>query len=347
VAAASLDGLRAALQQAAGREPLPVTSAAPLPAGESLPGGTRALGLQAECPFHAFAELRLGARTLQEPELGLGARDRGMLLHAALQATWEALGDSRRLAQCQGLAREQLVAEAVAIALERFRAAALVPRLPVLLLIEARRLQQLVLQLLEAEAGRSPFVVAGLEQTINTELGGVPIEVRLDRYDELLDERGERTGQVVVIDYKSSVPVAFEPLAERPTQAQLLAYGQLVPGELAGIAFAHLRDGRVQWRGAVAAPTTLPGVANKAVAGDQWPAWRAHWAQVVPRLARQLADGVAWVDPLATACRNCHLAALCRVGSARRASGCEEPEAEDEAVPAGRHAAPAAGSGDD
>jgi probable DNA repair protein len=346
---ANLDGLRAALQRAARREVLPATPAAPLAVGESLPGGTRALGLQAQCPFHAFAELRLGARALQEPEPGLTARDRGVLLHASLQATWKVLGGSQQLQECRGAARERLVAGAVAEAVGQFRTAALVPVAPALVGIESRRLQQLVLQLLTADEQRAPFVVAGLEQLINTELGGVPIEVRLDRLDELIDPHGGRTGLMVVVDYKSSAPAAFDPLAARPAHAQLLAYGQLAPGELAGIAFVHLREGRVQWRGAVAASQTLPGLGSKSVAGDQWPAWRAHWAEVVPGLARQLAEGIAWVDPLESACRNCHLAALCRVGSSRHAAGCEEAAADDDTAAAGRERGPEGrdGNGDD
>jgi ATP-dependent helicase/nuclease subunit B len=332
--AAGPDGLRTALQAASRREPLPVSQATPLAPGESLPGGTRALGLQAQCPFHAFAELRLGARALPEPAQGLSARDRGVMLHAALQRTWESLGDSRQLADCRGAAREQLVATAVADAVQRFGNAALVPVPQALLAIEARRLHQLVLQMLAADELRAPFAIGGLEQMLNTELGGVPIEVRIDRHDALLDARGQPTGQVVVIDYKSGTPSAFDPLAARPAQAQLLAYAQCVPGELAGIAYVHLREGRLQWRGAVAESTTLPGLGRKAVAGEQWPAWRAHWAQVVPRLAQQLAHGVAWVDPLESACRQCHLAALCRVGSARHAAGCEAPLA-DEDIPGG------------
>jgi hypothetical protein len=43
---------------------------------------------QAACPFRAFVELRLGAEDLEVPVPGLDARQRGTLIHAALEVFW-------------------------------------------------------------------------------------------------------------------------------------------------------------------------------------------------------------------------------------------------------------------
>jgi ATP-dependent helicase/nuclease subunit B len=51
-------------------------------------GGVRPLELQAECGFHAYAEVRMAARRLESPAPGLDPRDRGMLLHKALELVW-------------------------------------------------------------------------------------------------------------------------------------------------------------------------------------------------------------------------------------------------------------------
>lgn len=330
---AAADALQLALQAGAQREPLPPLAALPLADQEGLPGGTRALGLQAECPFHAFAELRLGARALREPEQGLPARERGLLLHSALQAVWSQLAGSAGLRQCQGEARAALVAGAVAAAIAGLQSGLVMPPSPALLAVEARRLQALILQLLAAEQQRSDFVVTSLEGMVSARLGEVPIDVRLDRLDELLDAHGARTGRTVVIDYKSGGAAAFDALAERPGQAQLLAYAVLAPGELAAIALVHMRRAKLEWRGATELHATLPGLPRKqGVAGPQWHAWRAHWARVVPALARQMAEGVARVDPLQQACRNCHLPALCRVGASAHLRGGEEPASADDPV---------------
>jgi probable DNA repair protein len=348
---ASVDTLCGALRAASSREALPAGAATPLAEGAGLPGGTRALGLQAQCPFHAFAELRLAAQPLPEPAHGLPARERGVLLHAALQGVWQQLAGSAQLLACQGEARVRLVRAALEAAVSGLRTRLVSPPPLAVLAIETRRQQALILQLLAAEEQRAPFVVAGLEQKFATHIGGVPIDVRMDRVDKLLDEHGAGSGHTVVLDYKSGAPSAFDPLAERPTQAQLLAYGLLAPGELAAIAMVHLREARVQWRGATASPGILPGLARKSQAGAQWRDWRAHWARVVPALAQQLAAGMAAVDPLPGACRTCHLTALCRVGSARHERGRddagtgEEPlahEQRDAGAEAGN-----AGSGDE
>jgi hypothetical protein len=73
----------------------------PVAVGEGGRGGARLLELQAACPFRAQAEQRLGARALEETELGLDAAARGDLVHAVLAKLWEELRDRERLARCR------------------------------------------------------------------------------------------------------------------------------------------------------------------------------------------------------------------------------------------------------
>src|SRR5690606_24901811 len=60
----------------------------PLAAREAGRGGARLLELQSACPFRAHLEQRLGARALEESELGLDAAARGELVHAVLARLW-------------------------------------------------------------------------------------------------------------------------------------------------------------------------------------------------------------------------------------------------------------------
>jgi exodeoxyribonuclease-5 len=62
-------------------------------------GGARVLELQSQCPFRAFAELRLRAEPLEEPLAGVDRRLRGVVLHLALQQFWLELGSQRALLQ--------------------------------------------------------------------------------------------------------------------------------------------------------------------------------------------------------------------------------------------------------
>src|SRR5204863_6489 len=79
------EGLTESLVDATGR---PWTAALPLPRG------TRSLDLQNQCPFRAYAELRLGCTRRERVEPGIAPNRRGELLHAALESLWERLGDS-------------------------------------------------------------------------------------------------------------------------------------------------------------------------------------------------------------------------------------------------------------
>src|SRR5262249_22727679 len=56
--------------------------------GRPVAGGVGPLTLQGECGFHAYAEYRLAARELESPQPGLDRRERGLLLHKALELVW-------------------------------------------------------------------------------------------------------------------------------------------------------------------------------------------------------------------------------------------------------------------
>ena len=93
------------------------------PAPPRLPGavrgGARVLELQSQCPFRAFAELRLGAQPLQEPQAGIERRTRGTILHRALQEFWSETQSRAGLLELEPAARSRLVAAKVDQSLAR------------------------------------------------------------------------------------------------------------------------------------------------------------------------------------------------------------------------------------
>ena len=315
-AAAIPDGLVTAIRGCEQRELRPQESARPWPAGLALVGGTRILELQSECPFHAAAELRLGAVAMSEPIPGLDHRERGLLLHRALELAWRELGDStalRRLA-APGAALETLARECGAQALRERLARRELPLPAALAENEARRLATLVAAALRRELERAPapgWRAARLEEAGIAQFGGQSLRVRMDRVDELED------GRLLVIDYKSGAPKAFRPLDERPRQAQLLAYALFAGETVAGVAAVHVTADDIAWRGAVDDPSLLPALGRARAPTAPWPQLRAHWRQVVERLLRDFASGRADVDPLRHACESCPLPALCRIGAER------------------------------
>ncbi|MDE2252444.1 MAG: PD-(D/E)XK nuclease family protein [Gammaproteobacteria bacterium] len=323
------DPLYAAIAAAAAREPRPPDRARTWPPDRALPGGTRALQLQSLCPFRAVAELRLGAVAVRDPVPGFDHRERGLLLHRALQLVWDGLRDSGALRAAA--ADVAALSARVRLATERaLRERLLLHDRPLpapLVRNELERLVQLIGLLLQQElqrAGAHEFRVSSLEEPQRTELAGVPLRLRMDRVDRLDD------GRVVVIDYKSGAPEPFDPLASRPRQVQLQAYATLAEGDVAGVAAVYLNAGEVRWRGAAAQASLLPALGKPRGPAAPWQELRAHWRELTDALAREFVAGAAAVQPLPGACRLCHLGALCRVDAVRHAT--EVPEADSVAA---------------
>jgi ATP-dependent helicase/nuclease subunit B len=51
-------------------------------------GGSSTLSMQSNCAFHAFATIRLDAKSWEPAETGLNPRQRGDLVHAVLHSIW-------------------------------------------------------------------------------------------------------------------------------------------------------------------------------------------------------------------------------------------------------------------
>jgi len=324
----SPDRLVQAMQRSARREPRPAEQPIAWPRAQHLPRGTRSVELQSLCPFRALAELRLAAHPVVDPVPGLDRRERGQILHHALELVWGQLRGSGAL---KAQSREAaglgvLVRTSVARALDTRLSRRVLPLAPALVENEQRRLEALILGLLDQDLARAEvadFTVSQLEQAQEAELGGIPIRVRMDRVDRLED------GRFIILDYKSGRAQPFNPLEERPRQAQLLAYATLAPAPLAGIAAVYLRAGQIRWRGAAADPALLPELGRRRAAAPPWPELLLHWRQVIDTLAREFAAGIASVQPLPGACRNCHLPGLCRIAAEKQ----PPPESESEGAP--------------
>jgi len=83
-----------------------------------LAGGTAIFKQQATCPFKAFAELRLYAKHLEAPLLGLRPEERGTIIHKALEIIWKELNDSDTLNSLDNQALDRLIHQAATLAIE-------------------------------------------------------------------------------------------------------------------------------------------------------------------------------------------------------------------------------------
>jgi probable DNA repair protein len=280
-------------------------------------GGTAVLADQAACAFRAFAHFRLGARTLERPEPGLGPPERGQLLHAMMARLWSELRDQATLNATDRAALDAMIAEAAAHAVARVRSDRPGRLDAGFAQLERERLAGIAREWLEIERKRAPFEVRMREEKMTLAAGNLKLEGRVDRVDRLVDGGG-----LAVIDYKSGQVRVSAWLGARPDDAQLPLYA-LAAGEedLRAVAFAGMKTGQLGYKGISREGNLIPGVytvpdhrtAKRFV--SSWSEMLATWRREIDRLGENFASGDARVDPkraLAT-CERCDLKPLCRV----------------------------------
>ena len=295
-------------------ESLPGDAGPPLPGGAAH-GGARVLELQSHCPFRAFAQLRLRAEPLEEPQAGIDRRLRGIVLHRALQRFWAELGSQQALLQLDAGASDARVIAAVDRSLAEVLPAGTGARSAGL---ERDWQRRAIGHLLDLERARPGFTVVETERELAGKIGGLNLHLRVDRVDRVGDE-------LVVIDYKSGAIRKAPWRGARMEAPQLPLYAVLHPGQPAGIAIAELEAERAGFRGVSREAGMIGGLqlaqefelTEDRDRGFDWPRIKEHWYAWLDRLARDHAEGRAQVDPKLArdTCRHCHLDALCRVAA--------------------------------
>ncbi len=282
-------------------------------------GGAGLFQDQAACPFRAFAKHRLGARQLTDPELGLNARDRGVLAHECLHRFWRRVRSSAALGALNEDALHETITDSVAATLKQFTTEHSNRVTPMLLDIETDRLQTLLADWLDREKERAVFEVLECESRCSVTVSGLTVETRIDRIDKLAD------GSLVIIDYKTAENMGVNDWwGERPKEPQLPLYatGQT---SVVAVTFARLKRGRLGFIGLANAadPAAIPGVipftenADYQTFGD-WQTLLDFWRRNLSRLADEFSAGRAPVAPLRKdTCKYCDLAALCRIHERR------------------------------
>ncbi len=297
---------------------------------QPLPSGTRSLELQNQCPFRAYAELRLGSTPLDAPEPGIAADLRGQLLHAALQKLWERLRDSKGLAALSEAALDATIQRCVEEAADETvrRSPSQKPRVAApndaqgdlfgdpqrspALSRECRRATRLIRTLCAVERERAPFRVESTELDSKLTLKGAELRIRIDRVDAL--ESGGRA----ILDYKSGRRTTADWYGERPSHPQLLAYLAALGNDVVAMATVNVTAREVRFDGVANSAELLPKV--KGVEGafgtdplDAWPIRRQEWLSRIEHLAADFLAGRAVVDPKPGACDYCHVASICRI----------------------------------
>lgn len=302
-------GAQPALWRSAALESLEDEHAPALASGLIEKGGTRILELQAQCPFRAFAEIRLGAQPLESAASGLNPRDRGSLLHLVLEKVWDRLGSHAELIRRSTQELTEIVDDAIEQALQhRFHKHALDdPFEREVRRIEAARIRAQMLRWLAFEATRAPFTVLQREQELRVTVGSLQFQARIDRIDRLA---APQSGDVI-LDYKTGAVSVEDWEGARPGAPQLPVYLLAHPHKVAGLAFARISAAEeCRFEGYTTATGVLPDVP----AGNL-EAMKLEWRRVFAALADEYLSGDARVDPKSypETCQYCRLGAACRV----------------------------------
>jgi probable DNA repair protein len=273
--------------------------------------GVATLRAQSRCAFRGFAETRLTAEALERPQPGFNDRERGELLHGALQGIWYELQSSAGLAAWAARPGDlaHLIEERARVALEnvckrrdpgaRWRRR------------EHERLCRLLHRWLALEAERAPFTVERLEEGSEVARhAGLAFSVRVDRIDRLAD------GGRILIDYKSG---AANPdwRGDRPDNPQLPLYALLHREHLVAVAYGRINAAECAFLVESERGELFPGKRASKLEGMACFADLIElWSRRIESLARDFARGHALVAPTAQACRSCRLQGFCRVPSA-------------------------------
>jgi ATP-dependent helicase/nuclease subunit B len=278
----------------------------------TVPGGSRVLTEQARCPFRAFASLRLGLRTLEIPEHGVRALDRGILVHDILAAIWNTLGDQRTLLNAD---LASLIRETVASAFRNTGMLRTGRLADAMIRAEMECVARVAEEMLRVDAAREVFDNVRVEQPCEMEIAGLTLSLRTDRVDRLAD------GTLAIIDYKTSNKSHADWLSERPLEPQLPLYAITLGEHVSALAFGTVRRSECGYTGLAADPSLFSALkspealAEKEAIPSQWSVLLKTWRGVLESLAQNFRDGDARVDPRdgSRTCEHCDFHALCRV----------------------------------
>ncbi len=275
----------------------------PVPAADAkISGGTRLLGNQAACPFKAFAVHRLQLDQPSPPHSFPDARERGIVVHSALQAYVEQFAAGLPTTPATTAELDAIAELVVAQEYGRFP--------PSIRRLETDYLRQLLEQfqafeIRRRESDAEPIMISTNEQDATLQLGKLGLRLRIDRIDDHVNGKS-------VIDYKTGAISINRLRDERLTQPQLAAYALAVPDTEAVVLYqVGAQEVKAQTLGSI--DLGLQKSKANQLSAQAFADLKQHWQQQLAQLSQEFEDGVATVAPSADACQYCHLHSLCRI----------------------------------
>ncbi len=277
--------------------------APPVGEQEKIRGGASILKKQAACAFRAFAEIRLHAKPIEPPVLGLHASEKGKITHLALELIWKTLQNSSILHKTDGNALNHLLHDSVAIAIKTVTGKDNANSRYIQL--ETDRQIKLLHEWMMVEKNRPDFKVKQLEYEQFIAIGPLTLRCRIDRVDTLSN------GSHFIIDYKTGKNNSiYAWFGERPDEPQLPLYCLTDPS-CTSMAFSEIQAKAVAFKGISKHDVKCDNI--KPI--EDWDAQTAQWKNTLERLSHDFYNGEATIDPKngKQTCERCHCQSLCRI----------------------------------
>ena len=264
----------------------------------------------------------------------LDARDRGSVVHWALEAFYSA--PTTRDALLELLTEnpaefEQRLDSAIESATQKLQQQHPEIMGAIFTNLERARLKSLLQRFLLRDSERASFITGVPEKAYTLQIGALSLNLKIDRVDTLADK------SVALIDYKTGKSItALSGLdTERPEDMQLPVYYRTVSQEpatqVSALAIAQVHNEAVDYHALSAQPNFDPQLdphtgkklsakkkkEHKSIdeAKTQWNIKTQHWTDLVEGLADEFIRGDCSVSPIAskTVCERCGLQSLCRI----------------------------------
>lgn len=219
----------------------------------TIQGGVTLLADFAQDPFVAALRHRLHLKEFPVTKVGLDAATQGTVTHACLKEFWLRVKSRDHLLRLSESETKELVKECVSAAIQKEKL------LPVsryghrLVTLEQARNERLIFEWLELERERTDnFEVVGVEVPVTVDIGGIQLNVDIDRIDKIhvTNEHGVPVTKVIPLDYKtgSNIPLTSlnstkltEP--QMPIYAAFVDYSEHGNVDADGAAFAQVVGG--------------------------------------------------------------------------------------------------------